>query len=367
MLRPAISIIVPIYNSSKYLTKCLDSILCQTFTNIEVILVHDCSPDPKDEEICKKYSELDERITFIKHTNNLGQGGARNTGIKMAKSDYIGFVDSDDFIHQNLYEEMMTLINQTKSDIVHCNVVAQTDNSKVIEYINEQERIARSNFTISNIFFIVRNFCVNKVYKKTLFTHHNIWFQNHMYFEDLAIMPQLVFFAKKITHLNKYYYFYIQHQNSSFHSSKNVQKNLNDLLGATATLQGFLQKNHIYEKYKKEFYLKINQTIYHYFNHIKTNKLIKDKANKHLFANFLVQFSKTINLADYLLIVDDKKIFYLVDILFSQAHTTKLKPNMKVWEMGKYMSKKLYIHSLLRVIYFKSKILFKQFYAKYRS
>ena len=97
-----ISIIVPVYNVEKYLERCLDSILSQTFSDFELILVNDGSTD-HSLEICRSYAEKDERILLIDQENR-GLSAARNAGIAVAKGEYLGFVDSDDYIAQNMYE-----------------------------------------------------------------------------------------------------------------------------------------------------------------------------------------------------------------------------------------------------------------------
>ncbi len=92
-LNPKVSIIVPVYDVSSYLERCLDSIIGQTLKEIEIILINDLSPDSRDDQICQKYTEADDRIVYVKHQKNLGLGGARNTGLKLAQVDYIDLYD----------------------------------------------------------------------------------------------------------------------------------------------------------------------------------------------------------------------------------------------------------------------------------
>ena len=104
-----LSVIVPIYNVEKYLPKCIDSILAQNYSEIEVILVDDGSPDGCP-EICDNYAEKDKRIVVI-HQKNLGVSAARNAGLKAAHGEYIGFVDPDDWISPSMYQEMITALD----------------------------------------------------------------------------------------------------------------------------------------------------------------------------------------------------------------------------------------------------------------
>ena len=103
-----VSIIVPIYNVEKYLSKCIESILSQTYKNIEIILVDDGSPD-NSPQICDEYAKKDDRIIVI-HKANGGVSSARNAGIDIATGKYIGFVDPDDYIENNMYELMVNKI-----------------------------------------------------------------------------------------------------------------------------------------------------------------------------------------------------------------------------------------------------------------
>ncbi|WP_343290497.1 glycosyltransferase family 2 protein [Turicibacter bilis] len=114
-----ISIIVPVYNAEKYLDQCIQSILNQTHTNIELILVNDGSKD-LSEEICLSYEKLDDRVKFINQSNS-GVSVARNSGIDYASGTYIGFVDSDDWIHPQMYEILYARTKEHRADLAMCN------------------------------------------------------------------------------------------------------------------------------------------------------------------------------------------------------------------------------------------------------
>lgn len=116
MKKIKISVIIPIYNVEQYLSQCLDSIINQTYTNLEIILINDGSTD-NSEKICNQYKLLDPRIIVI-HKTNGGLSDARNTGIKIATGDYISFVDADDFIDENMYTILFQKINTTNADII---------------------------------------------------------------------------------------------------------------------------------------------------------------------------------------------------------------------------------------------------------
>lgn len=115
---PLISIIVPVYNVEPYVSKCLESILRQTYQNIEIIIIDDGSTDGGS-DICDAYAHKDKRIKVI-HQSNEGVSGARNVGLRIAKGEFIGFVDSDDWIEADMYEYLLQNIQQQDADIAIC-------------------------------------------------------------------------------------------------------------------------------------------------------------------------------------------------------------------------------------------------------
>ena len=131
-----ISVIVPVYNVEKYLRKCVDSIVAQTYTNLEIILVDDGSPDNCG-KICDEYAEKDSRIKVI-HQKNGGLSAARNAGLDIATGDYIGFVDSDDYIDKNYFECMSSHLS--KNTLIVCNVIDEDENGKVIKKKEADDR-----------------------------------------------------------------------------------------------------------------------------------------------------------------------------------------------------------------------------------
>ena len=141
-----ISIIVPIYNVEKYLSKCIDSILAQTYNDIEVILVDDGSPD-NCPMICDEYAQKDNRVIVI-HQKNAGVSAARNAGLKVAQGEYIGFVDADDYINENMYSEMISAFQKYSVELAICGY----------NYVNENGDINRE-YNCSDV-EVVNQYCV---------------------------------------------------------------------------------------------------------------------------------------------------------------------------------------------------------------
>lgn len=115
-----ISIIVPVYMAEKYLNRCIESILCQTYKNFELILVDDGSPDTSG-DLCDYWAGQDSRVKVI-HKENGGASSARNCGLKIAKGKYIAFVDSDDWLEPNMYEQLYKLLEENKAQMAICGM-----------------------------------------------------------------------------------------------------------------------------------------------------------------------------------------------------------------------------------------------------
>ena len=124
MESPFFSVLMPVYNSEKYLSRAIDSVLKQTFTDIELVIVDDCSTD-RSSEILAKYQKKDSRVIVIRTKNNEGVANARNEGIKIVKGHYLTFVDSDDYIELNLFEKVKNIIDKTGAQLVKYSVIEQ--------------------------------------------------------------------------------------------------------------------------------------------------------------------------------------------------------------------------------------------------
>lgn len=201
-----ISVIVPIYNSEKYLNKCLDSIINQTYGNLEIILINDGSKD-NSKKICEDYAKNDSRIIIIDQ-ENCGPAKTRNCGLKIASGEYISFVDSDDYIDKTMYEKLVKRIIKDQSDIAIC---------KHVEVINEKIKHMKYNYELPVIYsdniiklFLKGNtvnaYLWNKIYKRELFKKTE--FINIKMLEDLDIMYRLLKKCKKISFINNELYYY---------------------------------------------------------------------------------------------------------------------------------------------------------------
>ena len=208
MKNPLISVVVPAYKVEEYIEKCLDSILNQTYKNLEIILVDDGSPDncPK---ICDEYAKKDDRIKVI-HKQNGGLSDARNRGIKEATGEYIAFVDSDDYLESEMYEYLYNLLIKYNADISICGYRTFDENSSMNVATKEEtcfntiEALKALSEDIE-----VKNFAWNKLYKRSLFVDNNIEFPKGKIMEDIATTYKLFEKSKIIVAGEKCYYNYL--------------------------------------------------------------------------------------------------------------------------------------------------------------
>lgn len=214
-----ISIIVPVYNADKFLSKCLDSILTQTYNNIEIILVNDGSSD-KSGEICDEYAEKDSRIKVI-HKENGGQSTARNCALDICKGDYIGFVDADDWISSDMFETLCKNLEQADADISICQC-KKVNKREDVPLKNSTEFILLDRQKTLEYFYKQRVFechMWNKLYRRNLFD--NIRFPEGKIYEDEDAMYKLLWGISTAVYTDKECYYYYEHELSTVHKKFN--------------------------------------------------------------------------------------------------------------------------------------------------
>jgi glycosyltransferase involved in cell wall biosynthesis len=215
-----ISIIVPVYNVEKYLHKCINSILSQTLADFELILVDDGSKDSSG-EICKEYAKKDSRIIVI-HKENGGLSSARNAGIKIAKSDYLGFVDSDDWIDSNMYEYLYNGIIDNNADVALCRIFYQFENKTSYYYndkFSDENKVLDGDQLLR--FLLIKKIdgsCCTKLFKANIFENNCFLFGRTN--EDFKFLYEVFPKMKKGIYINDVAYNYII-RNDSITSSIN--------------------------------------------------------------------------------------------------------------------------------------------------
>lgn len=244
------SLIVPVYNVEKYVEKCLHSILMQNYTDYEVIVVDDGSTDKSGKIVDRIMSERPEKIQVI-HQENRGLGGARNTGLALARGEYIWFIDSDDTIEQNALEELEKFLSKNTAEIVVFDCLYVDQDGKEISY----EQGFSKKGTVSSLkdnpeLLFMPNSACNKIYSRSLFEKTEVTFQENKWFEDLGTIVKLYPYANKIGYLDKPLYLYLQRQGSIM-KNPNVEKN-KEIIEIFDSIISYYKNSRLYNTYKAE-------------------------------------------------------------------------------------------------------------------
>lgn len=225
-MEPLVSIIVPIYNVEPYLKKCIDSIINQTLTNIEIILVNDGSTDNCG-KIIDEYEKKDSRVIAL-HKENGGQASARNMGLDIASGKYVGFVDSDDWIESDMYESLYNKIKKTNSDICVCGRRAYTEDARLSNEIKLQDETIDFNedndkkHILDKLLYSYTVVVWNKLYKKEIINNNHIRFEdvNYVGSEDALFNYCVLSNAKRITSIEHIYYNQLSREGSTARTYK---------------------------------------------------------------------------------------------------------------------------------------------------
>lgn len=253
-MNPLISVIIPVYNVEKYLPQCLDSVINQTLKDIEIICVDDGSTD-NSINILNEYAAKDKRIIIITQ-KNLHAGIARNNGLKIARANYIIFLDSDDFFKQDMLENMYKSAIKHGSDITICGFYKYDNKTnKIIKKMpNDEELVKKSPFNPNNLKNKALNFTNpapwNKLFSKEFFIRNNLSFDNYISCNDLSCITLAVALAKKVTVLQECYVYYRMNHNSL---TKNRGNHFESALAAIAKIENELKKLNLFDKLESAF------------------------------------------------------------------------------------------------------------------
>ena len=238
---PKVSVIVPIYNVEKYLEKCINSLLSQTLEDIQIILVNDGSKDNSG-NIAKEYEKNNkDRVIYVEKENG-GLSDARNYGLKYATGDFIAFLDSDDYIEKNAYEEMYNKAIEENADYVECDFIWEFPNKirvdKQYPYKNKKEMLS-----------FVRVVAWNKLIKRQLIIDNNLEFPKGLRYEDVEFTYKLIPYLNKISYISKPFIHYVQRDNSIINNQNARNAEIFEVLDNV--IKYYREKN-IYEDYKEE-------------------------------------------------------------------------------------------------------------------
>lgn len=245
-MHPLISIIVPVYKAEEFLPRCIESLLGQTYRNLEIILIDDGSPD-NCPVMCDAYAEADCRINVI-HKTNSGQSDARNQGLAIASGAYIGFVDSDDWVDLDYYEKLLQACIKYTADIA-CAGIRRVKNNDIIDMVSYQQQTV-SSFCDKVDSQQCGSIC-DKLFHRSVIYHDKafIKFPSGVYYEDNLFLLETLRVAKKLAFVNDCYYYYRYNPSSTTVSPELVDKRQHDAL----TVAGLIKKSFLKEwKSKKK-------------------------------------------------------------------------------------------------------------------
>lgn len=229
---PAISVIVPIYNGEQFIHKCIDSVLSQTFSDLELIIVDDGSTD-NCPQICDEYAKKDSRVIVI-HGTNKGVSIARNIGLAAASGEYVAFCDGDDYFKANLLERTYSTAVEQHADVVSFNLQRMSDETiSIDEKPNEPDIIDLDKETRFDMLYKVVTWqtkgwqACRSIFRRQIIEDHHIQFCDTCgnFAEDLGFTLEYLLYASRIIFIDEYlYYYYDVRQNSMMNSSKHVYK-----------------------------------------------------------------------------------------------------------------------------------------------
>jgi len=283
MSKLKVSVIIPVFNSFKYLEETITSVIKQTLKEIEIIIINDGSQD-SSEDIIKKYQKIDNRIIYVTQRNQ-GTSITRNIGISIANAEYINFLDSDDYIESDMLRCMYLAAKSKNIDIV-VSRFQRVDDSKAIKYIGP----SYSNYTKEEIFkelisFNIPSITCNVIFRKRLFDDNNCFFpKKNIYNEDTLTIFKLFYFANSVLALDNVYYNWRDTLNSKSNSIS--MQHIIDIFYVLKSTKKFLLQYNIFEQYNIEFLLACCNGIlnrYHKIKKFENNTNLQNKILEYLY------------------------------------------------------------------------------------
>lgn len=280
---PLVSVIIPVYNTEKYISKCLDSLINQTFKDIEIIVVNDGSTD-NSKSIVEDYINLDDRIKLINFDINKGLYEARLSGFEAASSKYISSCDSDDYYSYNSIELMYNKAVETNADIVQGKMISLYDNNKKIEndFNKISYRILENDNILDFLFEESRNWSMcGKLIRRDIFNLCLIHYSRNIHIvtnEDLLIFLPIAYYSKKQVSIKNAIYYYNRKSETSSQILGNINKDkkrLDDILIVFDKVKKFLLKNNLYDKYKIYNLKRLIRDFLYYFEYFTYSNILR--------------------------------------------------------------------------------------------
>lgn len=262
-----LSIIVPVYNMAAEgkLAYCLNSLVSQTIKDYEIIAVDDASTD-NSLEILKDFERrFPDRFHAICSEVNRHQGGAKNIGLKLAKGDWIGFIDSDDWITPDMYERLIRKAEETGADLVGCDYSLVSEHSMKVGQVvpnNKKEQCGLLNKEKRKSLILDGGSLVVKIFRRSMILENKLWFPEDIFYEDNALGNSYLILARQFEYIEEPLYYYYQHNASTVHTIS--PKRCEDRMTAGRLMLKEAERHNFYEEFKPE--LEYSFTLLFYIN-----------------------------------------------------------------------------------------------------
>lgn len=321
---PKVSIIVPVYNAGIHLKRCLDSLVEQTLKDIEIILILDVPTDGSD-KLAEDYAKLDSRIKLIYNQKNLHIGFSRNEGLKLAKGEFVGFTDHDDYCEADMFEQLYKNAINNHADVVVTNFFVESEaeqsffafpsglsdsafQNEVFTSLVNARISKRNSYSFDNV-----NVIWNQLFRREFLNENNILFTDNriITMEDVLFNIKVHFFAKRVCYLPETYYHHVNNSHNEFDSYD--YRALAKVIPHLVEIDSFLRSNNIWLQYKDQFAECALKRLYtSYRNEVKFKKFF------HSFG-FFKQVRNNAQLQNILLVFNNKTLirkFPLTKICF---------------------------------------------------
>lgn len=254
--QPKISVIIPVYNAENYLRKCLQSVCEQSLKDLEIICINDGSTD-NSQEILERFAADDSRIRIIKQSN-AGLSATRNKGILLAKGEYLGFVDADDWINPDFYNTLYTAADNKNADVALGGIICVKDDSrKPLIWHKKSQSAVKSAEKFKLCKLPAYNYVVNKIYRRDFILRNKFLFTEGVYYEDMLWSSLVIFAANAVVSVPDATYYYQNTPNSITNTTKNDLKKRLDLKKATENINEFIVLNRIPVSLRDEYKIKM--------------------------------------------------------------------------------------------------------------
>lgn len=309
---PILSIIIPVFNTEKYIARCLDSLINQSLKKIEIIIVDDLSTD-NSSVIISMYIKRYSFIRYYKMESKGSAGGARNLGIINAKGKYIGFVDSDDWVDTMMFDKMINAAEKSNADVAMCGVLSEFgsihESVKRHEFIVENIIEGKAAFELltrySNQDITISPIVCNKIYRSKLIKDNQYSFLVNNYNDDDVFNFICLLNINKLIIIPNTYYHYFQRQDSIMHLFST--KHIDDFIIGYSALKDYLDKKNCFELVKANYYSYLELNLAALFNILISSEPDPAKQMKHI--HYLLNKIKgSVMLSDYIDYVGVKRI-----------------------------------------------------------